>query len=76
MVYHISGKVKKAAIDSTKVWRHNGLLGQCKRAELAMRAIYDAETTTDECREKAAVLEGQISVLFRMLHTRRDQEKK
>lgn len=75
MSYRITGKVKKHVFDYRQIWRHNALMGQCKRAQTAMQAIYDAETTTEECRELAAKLEGQLMVMFNMLHTRRDQCK-
>lgn len=74
MTYRICGKVLRGTFDKQQIWKHNGLMGQCKRAEKAMQAIYDAETTSDECRELAAKLEGQIGVLFHMLHKRRDQK--
>lgn len=73
---NICGKVKKGkgVFHSSQIWKHNGLMGQVKRAQIAMQAVYDAETTTEECRALAAKLEGQITVLFNMLHTRRDQQ--
>lgn len=73
-MYKVSGKVKKAMFDHKLIWRHNGLMGQCRRAEMAMQAIYDAETTTDECKALAAKLEGQIKLLSNMLRKRRDQK--
>lgn len=78
MIYHVSGKVRKnkGQFDQRQIWKHNGLLGQVKRAQIALQNVYDAETTTDECRELAAKLEGQMQVLFNKLHTRRDHIKK
>lgn len=74
MPHTIAGKVKKHVYDHRQIWRHNGLMGQCKRAETAMQAIYDAETTTDECRAMAAKIEGQLRVLSSMLRKRRDHK--
>lgn len=74
MTYRVCGKVKSRVFDKSQIWKHNGLLGKCKQAELAMQAIYDAETTTDECRALAAHIEGELTHLFRILHTRRDSK--
>lgn len=68
----LAGKVRKGTFDHRQIWRHNALMGQCKRATTAMQAVYDAETTTDECKALASKIEGQLFVLSSMLKTRRD----
>lgn len=72
-MYKICGKVKSTVFTSNQIWRHNALLGQCKRAITFLQSVYDADTTTDECREMAAKLEGQMMVLDAKLRRRRDQ---
>lgn len=55
-----------------RVSSHHGLLfGHVQRAITAMQLIYDCETTTNETREKASLLEGQLVVLQNLLKTRR-----
>lgn len=87
MIYHILGKVyrkkpqpkepkapkKEPVFTSHEIWKHNGLMGATKRAQNTMMHIYDAPTTTEECKIIAACLHDEIEKLFKQLHTRQDQ---
>jgi len=86
MIYHILGKVygkkpakkepkKEPMFTSHEIWKHNGLLGQTKRAQTTMKAILDSPTATEECKIIAMYLYDDIDKLFKLLHTRQDQIK-
>ena len=37
-----------------RIWRHNGFLGQARRAELFFQAVIDSDSTSEECKKICA----------------------
>jgi hypothetical protein len=62
----------KAATKRNRIWRHNGLFGSVRMAEMAMTAIIKADSTTPAAKKLADELRPQLSVLYRLLQKRID----
>ena len=57
-----------------RVWRHNGFLGQARRAELFFMAVSESDSTSDEAKKIAAKCLNEMFGLKAALKTRIDPQ--
>lgn len=62
----------KAYAQRMRVFRHNGLLGQRKRAEMFLKAVISLDSTTDEAKDDARIALDYLVFLERSLKKRID----
>lgn len=55
-----------------KIWRHNALLGQVRRAQITGNAVQDAETTTPKAKQMGHDISMIASLLLTELKNRID----